>query len=258
MLFEIHDPGIGLLTLNDPARRNPVSDAAMVEAILSALQRAALDPDLRVLVITGAGSAFSSGGDLHAMQAKDGMFAGEPHQVARAYTDSVQRIPLTMEQLSIPVIAAVNGPAMGAGCDIALMCDLRIASSTAVFGEVFVKLGLVSGDGGGWFLTRLLGYQRAAEISLRGRPIRAQEALDLGLVLEVVDEGALMAHAMELARDLAQQPVAAVRMTKQLLKMAARSELKDYLATCAAMQAVAHDSADHLAALEAMINAKQS
>ena len=186
------------------------------------------------------------------------MFAGEPHQVARAYTDTVQRIPIAMEQLTIPVIAAVNGPAMGAGCDIALMCDLRIASTSAIFGEVFVKLGLVSGDGGGWFMTRLLGYQRAAEISLRGRSIRAPEALELGLVLEVVEDADLMTRATEFALDISQQPAAAVRMTKQLLKMAARTELKDYLATCAAMQAVAHESAEHMAALDSIVSAKRS
>ena len=258
VLFEIHDPGIGLLTLNDPARRNPISDSSMVEAIVSTLQSAALNPDLRALVITGAGTSFSSGGDVRAMRAKQGMVAGEPHQVAGAYTDSVQRIPVIMEQLTIPVIAAVNGPAFGAGCDISLMCDLRIASRSAVFGEVFVNLGIVSGDGGGWYLTRLLGYQRAAEISLRGRPIGADEALKLGLVLEVVDEDALLDHAITIARDIAQKPPAAVRMTKQLLKMATRTDLKDYLAACAAMQAVAHESADHMAALEGMIKEKRS
>tara|TARA_R110000751_G_scaffold24824_5_gene68011 strand:- start:208 stop:1005 length:798 start_codon:yes stop_codon:yes gene_type:complete len=245
VLVETCPHGIVIVTLNDPDNLNPLSDAAMITALIDVLRRLENDPDARVVVLTGAGRAFSVGGNVKEMHRKSGIFAGTAAEIAEAYRSAVQQLPLILSRIDIPVIAAVNGPAMGAGCDLALMCDLRLASSRALFGEVFVDLGLVSGDGGGWFLLRHLGYQRAAEISFRARPVCAAEAVSLGLVLSVHEPDELMGGALEMASEIAAKPAPAIRMTKRLLRMAERSHLQDYLATVGAMQAAMHGTKEH-------------
>ena len=256
ILIERHGDGVVVLTLNDPDRRNPMSDPAMIDPLLEALRGIEHDPDARVVVLTGAGTCFSAGGNLHEMKARSGMFGGSADQIAQAYHTSVQQLPLVLSRIDVPVIAAVNGPAYGAGCDLSLMCDMRLASTTARFGEVFVDLGLVSGDGGGWFLVRHLGYQRAAEISFRARPVSAEEALELGLVLSLHEPGALMDAALDMAREIAAKPAPALRMTKRLLRMAERSHLQDYLSAVAAMQAVAHGTPEHAERVSAAVAAR--
>jgi enoyl-CoA hydratase/carnithine racemase len=253
VLIEHRADGVVLLTLNDPAHRNPISDTALLEALIAALGSVEKDKSVRALVITGAGSVFSAGGNIRDMQKKSGMFAGSGMEIAEAYLSGVQQIPQIISRIDVPTIAAVNGAAMGAGCDLTLMCDMRIASSKALFGEVFVNLGIVSGDGGGWYLVRHLGYQRACEISFRGRPVDADEALRLGLVLEVVEPDALLSRALALAAEIARKPAPAIRMTKRLLRMAERTHLQDYLAAAAAIQAAAHGSADHARAVEDLV-----
>ena len=136
--------------------------------------------DVSVLVLTGDGSAFSSGGNVREMSERSGIFGGSIQQIQDQYRRGIQRIPLAMEAAEVPLIAAINGPAIGAGFDLACMCDLRIGSAAAVMGETFVNLGIIPGDGGAWFLQRLVGYQRAAELTLTGRLVSAQEALALG------------------------------------------------------------------------------
>ena len=253
VLIDRRSDGVVVLTLNDPERRNPMSDAEMIEALIAGLQDVERDRDARVLVITGAGPVFSAGGNVKEMHQKTGIFGGSPSDIAEAYRAAVQQLPMILSRIDIPTIAAVNGPAMGAGCDLTLMCDLRLASTKAVFGEVFVDLGLVSGDGGGWFLVRHLGYQRAAEISFRARPVEAAEALTLGLVLDVHEPEDLMDRTLELAAEIAAKPVPAIRMTKRLLRMAERTHLQDYLAAVGAMQAAAHGTDEHAAAVAAFV-----
>lgn len=253
VLLDRRPDGVALLTLNDPVRRNPLSDRHVLDALVARLREVEQDGAVRVLVITGVGPVFSAGGNVKDMRAKAGMFAGPAVEIAEAYLSGVQQIPQIMQRLDIPTIAAVNGPAMGAGCDLSLMCDMRLASGTALFGEVFVNLGIISGDGGGWFLVRHLGYQRACEISFRGRPIDATEALRLGLVLDVVPEEELLPRALALAGEIATKPAPAIRMTKRLLRMAERTHLQDFLGAAAAMQAAAHGSAEHDAALDAAL-----
>jgi enoyl-CoA hydratase/carnithine racemase len=158
-----------------------------------------------------------------------------------------------MEQAEIPLIAAVNGPAIGAGFDLACMCDLRLASSRAVVGETFLNLGIIPGDGGAWFLQRLIGYQRAAELTLTGRLVKAEEALQLGIFLEVVEPEALLVRSLELAGQIAAQPPQALRLTKRLLKRAQREGLADFLDVCASFQASAHHTYDHHEAVAAFL-----
>ncbi|WP_420393033.1 enoyl-CoA hydratase-related protein [Acuticoccus sp.] len=197
VLFEKGDGGIATITLNRPDTRNAISDADVIEALLDTLAAADRDIEVRALVLTGAGSAFSSGGNIKTMGKGGGLAEEVPAQTRRNYRYGIQRLPLAFEALEVPVVAAVNGPAIGAGCDLTLMCDLRIASENARFAESFVKIGIVPGDGGAWLLPRVVGFSKACEMALTGDPVDAQEALACGLVSRVVPAEELMeaAHA---------------------------------------------------------------
>lgn len=166
------------VTLNRPATRNALTDADMVDAFVHACERASADRDVRALVITGAGASFSSGGNLKHMRDREGIFAGDAVQVRDGYRAGIQRLARTLHELEVPTIAAVNGAAYGTGCDTALACDIRIASETAVFAENFVKVGLISGDGGSWLLPRVVGLSRAFEMAFTGDPVNAATALE--------------------------------------------------------------------------------
>ena len=237
--------------------RNALTGTALVDDILAAVAWANLNEDISVMVMTGEGSAFSSGGNIREMQEKKGIFAGTAQQIQDQYRRGIQRIPLAMEGAEIPFIAAINGPAIGAGFDLACMCDLRIGSTRAVVGETFVNLGIIPGDGGAWFLQRLIGYQRAAELTLTGRLVSADEALRLGILLEVVDPSDLLARAAELAAAIAARPPHAVRMTKRLLKHAQRGTLPDFLELCACFQGMAHHRQDHVEAINAFLEKRE-
>ncbi|MGV9544378.1 crotonase/enoyl-CoA hydratase family protein [Nocardia beijingensis] len=239
-------------TLNNPRARNPISDADTIDAIEDAVAAANRDHSLRVAILTGAGPAFSSGGNVKHMRGRTGMFGGAPAQLRQAYRHGIQRIPKALYHCEIPTIAAVNGPAVGAGLDLALMCDMRVAAATAVFAESFVKVGLVPGDGGAWLLPRAIGMARACEMAFTGEPIDANTALDWGLVSEVVEPGALMAAARGLAARVCGNPPHALRMTKRLLREGTQQTLDSLLELSAAMQAAAHHTEDHLEAVAAM------
>jgi enoyl-CoA hydratase/carnithine racemase len=169
----------------------------------------------------------------------------------RGYRDGIQRIPRLMRDLAVPVIAAVNGPAVGAGCDLACMCDIRIAGESASFAESFVRMGLIPGDGGAWLLQRVIGYARAAELSLTGDSIDAAEALRLGLVSRVTGDAELVATALSLARRIAANPPHAVRLTKRLMVQARDVPLDSLLELSAAMQSAVHLTTDHREAVAA-------
>ncbi|GMA38293.1 crotonase/enoyl-CoA hydratase family protein [Mobilicoccus caccae] len=239
-------------TLNRPDIRNAISDDDMIDAIVEAVGRVNVDDEVRAVVLTGAGSAFSAGGNVRAMAEKSGMFGGSPARMREGYRRGIQRIPRALYECEVPVVAAVNGPAVGAGCDLALMCDLRIASATAFFAESFVKLGIIPGDGGAWFLPRVVGAARAAEMALTGDAIDAATALEWGLVSRVVEPDDLLTAAHELAARIAANPPRATRMTKRLLRESAHSSLSSLLELSAAMQPLGHHTADHAEALAAM------
>ena len=241
------------LTLNLPEKRNPISDPAMVEALIGAVEAADRDIDVRVVILTGAGTAFSSGGDLKKMGPGGGLRDVLPAQTRRNYKAGIQRLPLVFEALEVPVIAAVNGPAIGAGCDLACMCDIRIAAQSARFAESFVKVGIVPGDGGAWLLPRVVGFSKASELALTGETIDAREALECGLVSRVVPDAQLLGTAREIADKIAANPPHAVRMTRRLLRQAQGASLQAILETSAAMQALAHATADHDEALRALL-----
>lgn len=244
------DGRVATLTLNRDDVRNALTGTALVEDILAVADWINRCDEISVLVMTGAGAAFSSGGNVKDMAGRGGDFAGNVAEVAARYRRGIQRIPLALQQVEVPIIAAVNGPAIGAGFDLANMADIRIASTQAKFGETFLNLGIIPGDGGAWFMQRLIGYQHAFELTLSGRLIDAKEALALGLVLEVVPPEELLSRAQAHAARFAAQPPKALRLTKRLMKMAQRMELKDFLDLCAVFQGMCHNEPEHLDAVQ--------
>src|SRR5574340_230611 len=237
---------IDLWTLDLPETRNPISGDDMIDAIVEAADRVNRDATVRAVILTGAGRAFSSGGNVKDMADGAGLFGHPPAAQRTAYRDGIQRIPRALHACEVPLIAAVNGPAVGAGCDLAMMCDLRIASTDAWFAESFVKLGIIPGDGGAFFLPRAVGAARAAET-----------ALAWGLVSRVVEPGQLLTEARALAGRVAANPPHAVRMAKKLLREAHGRSLDGVLELSAAGQAIAHQTKDHHEAVAAMIERRE-
>ncbi|MBR0567063.1 enoyl-CoA hydratase/isomerase family protein [Azoarcus sp. L1K30] len=244
---------VATLTLDRDDVRNALTGTALIEDIIAVAEWINRCDEVSVLVVTGAGAAFSSGGNVKDMAERGGDFAGDVAEVATRYRRGIQRIPLALQQVEVPIIAAVNGPAIGAGFDLANMADIRVASERAKFGETFLNLGIIPGDGGAWFMQRLIGYQRAFELTLSGRIVGAAEAKEIGIVLEVVAPDALMTRAGEIAARFAAQPPKAVRLTKRLMKMAQRMELKDFLDLSAAFQGMCHNEPEHLEAVRKML-----
>lgn len=242
---------VATLTLNQPETRNAISDVEMVDALVDGLRRLDADRFVRAVILTGTGPAFSAGGNLKMIGKPGHLGGGSPVETSRGYKDGIQRIPLAFAALEVPVIAAVNGPAIGAGCDLACMCDIRIAAESAIFAESFVKVGLIPGDGGAWLLQRIVGYSRAAELSFTGDSISAAEALACGLVSKVVPDDDLLNSARALADRIAVNPPHAVRMTKRLLVQARDARLDTLLELSAAMQSLAHTTEDHREAIDA-------
>lgn len=245
--------GVVTLTMNQPEARNPLTGNTAVEEFVAACERIAGDNSVKVVVITGAGSAFCSGGNVKDMQ-RYPREAIPPMPIRDEYRRGIQRLPLALYNLEVPTIAAVNGAAIGAGCDLACMCDIRIASESAKFAESFIKVGIVPGDGGAWLLPRVVGRSKAAEMSFTGETIDAAEALACGLVSRVVPADQLMESAMLLARKIAANPGPTLRLTKRLLREGEHVRLDTLLEISAAFQAMAHKTPQHEEAVAAFID----
>lgn len=238
------------ITLNHPEKANAIS-LDMVHSLVEVLKFADFDSRVRVAVLRGEGSFFSAGGDVKEMQTQTGMFAGEANELRMRYIHGIQQIPKCIEDLSLPLVAMVNGAAVGAGCDLAMMCDVRIGSTKARFGETFAKMGLIPGDGGAFFLQRVIGYARAIEISLTCELIDAEKAYNWGMLSAVVDEAVLEKTTEEWALKIAKNAPIAVQMTKKAIKAAYRSDLAMALDTAAAYQGIAQRTEDHFEAVNA-------
>lgn len=245
---------IAVLTLNRPDIRNAFTHREMIEEIVDACQRVQDSEAVSVLVVTGSGPAFSSGGNIKDMQKKEGMFSGDPNDVRQNYRKGIQRVTLAFQRLDVPAIAAVNGPAVGAGCDLTCMCDIRIASEKAKFGETFVSVGLIPGDGGAFLLPRVVGFSKALELAFTCRVIDATEALRIGLVSEVTPAEKLMERAMEIAGEIAQHPTRILRLAKRLFYLSQGRSLEETLELSCSFQALCHHSPEHMAALEAFLS----
>jgi len=250
LLLEVRGP-VALLTLNRPDTRNALSGEEVFAAFEQVFDQLNADMTIRAAVLTGAGTAFCSGGNVAEMRDRTGMFGGTPEEISARYRSGIQRIPRAFEKLVVPIIAAVNGAAIGAGNDLACMCDIRIASSTAKFAESFVKLGIIPGDGGCWLLPRVVGMSRAAELAFTGDTIGADEALRIGLVSRVVAPDSLLDEALALAARIASNPAQVLRWTKQLLQQARTGTIDEALDYAGRFQGLAHHTADHQEALAA-------
>jgi enoyl-CoA hydratase/carnithine racemase len=218
--------GVATITLNRPERLNAFT-RRMLDEWLEALQDADRDPDVRCVVLTGAGRGFCSGMDVRNQASGEGLrAAGASMSESRTFLrDSVHRIPRMVERLQKPYIAAVNGPAVGAGMDMASMCDIRFASRTARFGMTYVRMGLIPGDGGCFFLPRIVGVPRALDLIWTGRMFSAQEALEMGYVSAVVEESDVMSFTREYAASLGRGPSVAIYEAKRLLYQGLRLDL---------------------------------
>lgn len=228
LFYERVADGVALLTLNRPDQGNGVTPE-LIRDLLSAFAELEPDRSLRVVVLTGAGKQFCAGADLHAMQAyiRDVLpVTGEPYN-ARILHPVTQRITTSR----LVFVAAINGGATAGGLDFSLACDLRVASSRAKLGETYISMGLAPGNGGSWFLPRLVGSGVAAELALTGDVVDAARALELGLVSRVVEPDELIPTAVALATRIAAKPAAALDATKQALRASWQQDLVSAMAS---------------------------
>jgi enoyl-CoA hydratase/carnithine racemase len=256
IIFEVYGH-IATLTLNRPDIRNAITGSRTIDEIEDVCRIVNSDMTIKVLIVTAKDPAFSSGGNVKDMAEKKGMFGGSPARLMENYRKNIQRIPLAVHEVEVPTIAAVNGPAIGAGCDLALMCDMRIASEKAKFGETFLAVGLIPGDGGAYFLPRAVGMAKACELTFTAEVIDAKTALEIRLVNDAVPHDDLMKHTMALAERIASQPAQALRMAKRLLCMGQNLTLRQLLEQSAAYQSLCHNTQDHLEALDAMFEKRK-
>lgn len=244
---------VATLTLDRDDVRNELTGTALADDIENTVAWINCTDDVSVLLITGAGKSFSAGGNIKDMLAKRNGFEGDVYEIQKMYRQGIQRIPLALARLEVPSIAAINGAAIGAGLDLACMCDLRFSTADALMGESFINVGIIPGDGGGWTLQQIVGYQRAAELTFSGRLFNGLEAKELGVVLEIFEKDSLLERCLDLARSLAAKPPRALRLTKRLLKSAQRMQVGDFLDQCALFQGVCHNTDDHIEALSAAL-----
>ncbi|MEM6291788.1 MAG: enoyl-CoA hydratase-related protein [Myxococcota bacterium] len=249
--YEVSAP-LATITLDRPEARNAYSEA-MVKSILDALDAAADDDSVRAVILTGAGKSFHAGGDLKRMQNQSGMFAGGPVELRRRYIEGIQRIPRRIAQFDKPLIAAINGAAIGAGLDLTCMCDVRIAAEGVKLGSTFVKVGLVPGDGGAYFLARTIGFPRALEMVLTGRLVTTDEALQMGLVHRVVPREGLMDAATESALAIAANAPLAVSLTKRAAYRSWDADLETALELASTYQGMVQKTDDHQEAVAAIL-----
>ncbi len=242
-----------IVTMNDPATRNALTGNTAVDELVQLCHDVERDQSVRVIVLTASGNVFSSGGNVKDMQRYFSDNKPSVDEIRNEYRLGIQRLPRALYNLDVPIIAAINGPAIGAGLDLACMCDVRIAASNAKFAESFVRVGIVPGDGGAWLLPRIVGRPVAAEMAFTGDALTAEQALACRLVSRVVAPEDLLEEALTLARRIAANPGGALRMTKRLLREGEHGSLESVLETSAAYQAIAHQSPDHEEAVRAFI-----
>lgn len=250
LLFEKNGPLV-TLTINRPETRNPLGEEGDGELFSETCARINGDRDVRCVILTGAGSAFSAGGNVKAMRERSGSFAGAGVHIRERYRNGIHRIVRSLWGVEVPMIAAVNGPAIGLGNDVACLADMRIAADNAIFGATFLRIGLVPGDGGSWILPRTIGHARAAELFFTGDTIDAQTALSWGLVSRVVPGAQLMDDARALAARICRQPPDVLRMTKRMMREGQSVSFDTIMEMSASMQALAHLTEDHHEAVAA-------
>lgn len=249
--WRVDDDGIGWLTITRPRVLNAI-DPKMLEEITGHVQQAAVDEKVRVVVLTGQGKTFSAGGDLNVM--KESM--GNADEVRNRLRNGLERAVTALWDLEKPVVACVNGTAFGAGMNLALACDLVIASREAQFQQTFIKVGLGPDTGGSWLLPRIIGMHRAKELLFFGDTLSAEDAHQLGLVNHVVEHDDLIPWTTEYAKRLAQASTPALGLTKRAVNRSFTSSLKEALEAEANMQAQLTTTKEHQGAVEAFFGRK--
>jgi enoyl-CoA hydratase/carnithine racemase len=249
---------VAIMTINRPEAMNALGAPGDGDQVAQTCAEINADREVRCAVLTGAGRAFSAGGDVKAMQSRSGPFAGSGVDIREQYRGTFQRVARSLWGLEVPMVAAVNGPAIDLGCDIACMADIRIASDKARFGVTFLKIGLIPGDGGAWLLPRTIGMSRAAELLYTGDLIDAETAAAWGLVSRVVPADQLMDAALGLARSIARQPPHALRLAKSLLRQGQTTSYDTLLEMSAAAQALSHLTQDHMEGVNALIEKRDA
>lgn len=249
---------VAILTINRPDSLNAVGTLEDCHDLAAAIAGLDSDSSISAAVLTGSGRAFCSGGNLMGMKNRDGIGRrDEPIATAEVYRAGIHAFVRAFMASDVPIIAAVNGHAIGLGCNIACLCDLRIAGESARFAASYVKVGIVPGDGGAWPLEQAVGYATAAELLLTGERIDADRAKDIGLVSRAVPDDRLLDEAMALAEKIAANPPQAVRLNKRMLRQARQQRQEDHLELAAATQAIIHETADHDEAVAAFLEKRE-
>ena len=251
VLYEVKDH-VAIITLNRPEAKNAFS-TEMITLWNEYLKNARNDNKVRVVIVTGKGDTFCSGGDIREMA--EGRLRS--WDMKNFLWEEVHRILLSLEDLDKPVIAAINGSAMGAGMDMAIVCDIRICSDKARLAESYINMGVVPGDGGAYFLPRLAGISKALELLLTGDVINPEEALKLGIVNRVVSHDTLMDEAFELAKKITEKPPLAVRMMKRAVHQAQTGSLRFHLDYISSQLALLTETEDHAEAAKAFLEKRK-
>jgi 2-(1,2-epoxy-1,2-dihydrophenyl)acetyl-CoA isomerase len=252
------DGRVATLTFARPGVRNAIGTHQDCRDIVDAVAQANDDASVSCIILTGRGSAFSAGGNLKAMKERDGIGPlDSPDATRNNYRRGVQSVIEALWNCEIPLIAAVNGHAIGLGLDLACVCDIRIAADSAKFASSFIKIGIVPGDGGAWILPRAIGLSKASELILTGDTYDAAAALAMGLVSKLVPLDQLLCEAQSLAARIVANPAKALRLAKRLLREGQQQRLTDVLELSAAFQALAHETQDHAEALDAFFDKRE-
>ncbi|MFB3926496.1 MAG: enoyl-CoA hydratase/isomerase family protein [Syntrophales bacterium] len=247
-LLFLQDNGIATILLNRPRKKNSFT-MEMIDLWVDALEVSRKDPEIKVIVVTGSGDSFCSGADLTGLPDVENCAVEHKNML----WEQIHRVALILEDIDKPVIAAVNGVAVGAGMDMALMCDLRFAADTASFSEGYVRIGVVPGDGGCYYLPRLVGIAKALELFWTGDFIDAGEALRIGMVNRVYPADKLIEETYRFARRLADGPGLAIRTTKRATYQSCRLDLRTALDLISSHVGVIRTSKDHHDAMKRMM-----
>lgn len=261
LLFEIENR-IATITLNRPDSLNAFSEE-MVMKWIQALEEVRDNDEIRVVILKGNGKAFCAGGDIKAMTAGKGFFESSEDisSTALARKNSlwkrIQRIPLLLEEIDKPVIAQMHGYAMGAGLDMALMCDIRIAADTAKFSESYIKVGIVPGDGGAYFLPRIVGVDKALDMLWTARVLDTTEAKEMGLVTYVVPEDELTSFTQSYAEKIVNSPAEVVRMVKRAVYQSQTMSLRSSLDYISSQMGIVTELADYKEGVQAVLEKRK-
>ncbi|TQR08579.1 enoyl-CoA hydratase/isomerase family protein [Psychrobacillus soli] len=250
ILTEFYD-GVYVIILNRPKQKNAFN-RSMVDQWVEALEHAKSNEDIKVILITGNGNSFCSGGDMNDMK-----MVSSPAETKDYLWQNVHRVALTIHDIDKPIICAINGIAVGAGLDMALMADIRIMADTAKVSEGYINVGLIPGDGGAYYLPRIVGYSKALELLWSGDFISANEAKEIGLVNMVYPSEAFFEKSLEYAKSLANKPQVAVRLIKRTVKQSIKSNLSSSLDLVSSHFAIVKSTEDHQEAVNAFLEKRK-